>query len=424
MLKKNLVVRAVRYFYFNIFKRVFFIDYISENIVRKISIFCNRGIDISVVANFENKSMYDDYFYRVNWYLKPISNSIKKINFSKSFINENRDLPHYLNSNIKNHLIEDKKITYGKEITKKFYHNRFNYVVLNCSATITEKLNKNEILFNSHDEGIGSLNSLKFGEKNFINTGLVKQSYKKLLKIKNSIKSNSVLLIGSGPNSKLLEAKSLNDVDIMICNSVVKDQKFLDKFPPRYVVFADPGFHAGPSNYVEEFYRSLILTIEKFNPFVITVKRDAHIIYEYIPKKYHENFIFVPYVKSDKKTMLNFNLSKKYYVAGTNNILTLLMLPIAFHLYENIYFAGFDGNPDKNKNYYWKHNSSFQFVSKMNSMEIAHTYYFNKDKTDYDWYSEVHLNNVNSWFDLKNLSKHKLYNLTPSNLEPFQKIYS
>ena len=122
--------------------------------------------------------------------------------------------------------------------------------------------------------------------------------------------------------------------------------------------------------------------------------------------------------------MLNFNLSKKYYVAGTNNILTLLMLPIAFHLYENIYFAGFDGNPDKNKNYYWKHNSSFQFVSKMNSMEIAHTYYFNKDKTDYDWYSEVHLNNVNSWFDLKNLSKHKLYNLTPSNLEPFQKIYS
>ncbi len=209
----------------------------------------------------------------------------------------------------------------------------------------------------------------------------------------------------------------------MICNSVVKDQEFLDKFPPKYIVFADPGFHAGPSTYVEEFHKSLIQTIEKFDSFVITVRRDAHIIYEYIPKKYHKNFLFIPYIKSNKKTMLNFNLTKKYFVAGTNNILTLLMLPVAFYLYENIFFAGFDGNPDKNKNYYWKHNSSLQFVSEMSSMEKAHSYYFNKNKTDYNFYYDVHIKNLKNWFNLRNLGTHKLYNLTTSNLELFQKIY-
>ncbi len=423
MLKKIFIVRAARYFYFNIFKKVFFVDYIIENIIRRISIFYNRGIEVSIIANFENKALYDDYFFRINWYLKPISNSIKTINFSSSFFNEKREIPEYLNSTIKNHLIEEKKIVFNKNIKKKFYHNKFNFIVLNCSSSEHKKFDKNEILFNSHEYGMGTLNSLKLGELNFNNRKLIKQSHKKLLQIKNASKSNSILLIGSGPNSKELESKDLDDVDIMICNSVVKDQEFLDKFPPRYIIFADPGFHAGPSRYVEEFHKSLIQTIEKFDSFVITVKRDAHIIYEYIPKKYHKNFLFIPYVKTNKKTMLNFNLTKKYFVAGTNNILTLLMLPVAFHLYENIFFAGFDGNPDKNKNYYWKHNSSLQFVSEMNSMEKAHTYYFNKNKTDYDIYYDIHIKNLKNWFNLRNLGTHKLYNLTTSNIELFQKIY-
>ena len=82
MLKKIFIVRAARYFYFNIFKKVFFVDYIIENIIRRISIYYNRGIEVSIIANFENKALYDDYFFRINWYLKPISNSIKTINFS------------------------------------------------------------------------------------------------------------------------------------------------------------------------------------------------------------------------------------------------------------------------------------------------------------------------------------------------------
>ena len=59
----------------------------------------------------------------------------------------------------------------------------------------------------------------------------------------------------------------------------------------------------------------------------------------------------------------------------------------------------------------------------MSSMEKAHSYYFNKNKTDYNFYYDVHIKNLENWFNLRNLGTHKLYNLTTSNLELFQKIY-
>lgn len=422
-MKNFILIRAIRFFYFNFFKKIFFIDYLNNTVFRSISIFINNGISVVVKGNFNETNLYSDYFFRINWYLKPIDTKINKIYFNQSFERFSKTIPKYLNQNIKNHLIDEEKIHFNKSFKKKFYHNKYNYVILNCTSNQNEILKKHELLFNSREETIGALNSLKFGEQNFNSKIIVKDSSSKFHKIIELEKPNSVLLIGSGPNAKKLNMGNLEKYDVMVCNSIIKDQKFLENFPPNYLVFGDPSFHSGPSNYVEEFQKSLIQTIDKFNPHVITVKRDAHIIHEYIPRKYHDNFIFIPYVKTNKKTKQNYNLLKEFYVAGTNNILTLLMLPVAFCLYKNIYFAGFDGNPNKEKDYYWKHNNSFQYNSKMSTIETTHPFIFNKKQIDYDWYSKIHTNNLFEWFDENNLNNHNLYNLTNSHLKPFQDLY-
>lgn len=422
-MKNFIIFRVIRYFYFNFFKKIFFIDFLINTLFRNFSIFINRGISITVKGDFEEKNLYSDYYFRINWYLKPIDEKIKVIYFPPSFEEFSKTIPKYLNQNIVNHMIDKQKIHFTNNFKKNFFHNKFNNVILNCTSTQDKMLLKHELLFNSREESLGALNSIKFGEQNFNSKHFVKESHIKFIEIENSAKTNSVLLIGSGPNAKKLNTENLENFDVMVCNSIIKDQKFLEDFPPKYVVFGDPSFHSGPSNYVEEFQKSLIQTLEKFNPTVITVKRDAHIINEYIPKKYHKNFIFIPYVKSDQKTKQNYNLTNNFYVAGTNNILTLLMLPVAFCLYKNIYFAGFDGNPSKEKDYYWKHNNSFQYTSKMSSIEMAHPFIFNKKQIDYDWYSETHTNNLFEWFNKNNLNNHNLFNLTKSHLKPFQSIY-
>lgn len=422
-MKRFILIRAVKFFYFNFLKKIFFIDYLFNTLTRNMSIFINNGISIIVKGDFDETNLVNDYFFRINWYLKPIEKKIKEIYFPKSFEKATKTIPNYLNQNITNHLFDNQKIYYGKNFKKYFFHNKFNYIVLNCTGTQKNMLSKHEILFNSREESRGALNSLKIGEENFNSKVLIKNSHRKFLEINKNDKPNSVLLIGSGPNVKKLNTENLDKFDVMVCNSIIKDQKFLENYPPDYVVFGDPSFHSGPSNYVEEFQKSLIQTIEKFNSTVITVKRDAHIINEYIPKKYHKNFIFIPYVKSDQKTKQNYNLKNNFYVAGTNNILTLLMLPVAFCLYKNIYFAGFDGNPNREKNYYWKHNNSFQFTSKMSSIETTHPFIFNKKHIDYNWYSEIHSNNLFEWFNENNLNNHNLFNLTKSHLQPLQNLY-
>ena len=43
----------------------------------------------------------------------------------------------------------------------------------------------------------------------------------------------------------------------------------------------------------------------------------------------------------------NSNLLQNYYIKGAGNILTLLMFPIAFSLYDEMILAGFDGEKKK-----------------------------------------------------------------------------
>jgi len=422
-MKKFILVRAVRFLYFNFFKRIFFIDFILDNVYRRLSIYLNSGITLLIEPEFKNESEFLETFYRINWYFKPIENRIKEINFNILNNDISYIMPKFFNQDILNHQISKEKISFNLNIKNKWFHNKYNYIILKWDVSDkTPKLLKNEININSKHEGMGSVMSLKFAAKNFDNKKFLKNSKIKLKEIKNSIESDSVLIIGSGPNSKQILDKNIEISDVIVCNSVIKNDQFMKKFKPKFVVFGDPTWHSGPSKYVEEFQKSLIQTIEKYDSTIITVERDAHIIKEYIPKEFHHKFIFIPVVKTDKKTNLNFNLSRKFYVAGTNNILTLLLLPISFYLYKNIYFAGFDGNPDKVKKYFWKHNKDSQFDNEFSSMRLAHPYIFEKETMDYDFIYENHLKKINEWFHPENLEHRKLTNLTDSHMDPFKII--
>jgi len=422
-MRKNIAIRAIRFAYFNIFKKIFFIDYLTQNTFRRFSIFLNRGITLVIRPEFEDVSDFLDYYYRINWYFKPLENRIKNIYFTITFDKIEYTLPSYFNSQIKAHLISRNKILFNTKVKKSFLHNRYNLIYLDCKATDKKpSLEKNVVNINSRNEGTGTINSLKFVAKNFDNTKLLRDSKKNIISLKKSVNSDNVLLIGSGPNSKQLIKMDTNFSDVMVCNSVIKDTSLMKKFNPKYIVFGDPAWHSGPSKYVQEFKNTLCHTLDKYDSTVITVERDAHIIKEYMPESFHKNFIFIPIVKTNKNTNLNYNLNKNFYVAGTNNILTLLMLPVSFYLYKNIYFAGFDGNPDENKTYFWKHNPSQQFGNEFTSQEQTHPHIFDKENMDYGFIYESHLDKLSQWFSDENTKNHNLKNLTDSHMEPFIKI--
>lgn len=234
---------------------------------------------------------------------------------------------------------------------------------------------------------------------------LSNQNYLDLFK---ESKSKSILLLGSGPNLSKFRYEDFLDSDVMICNSLVKNINLLDILKPKYVVFSDPIFHAGPSKYAIKFREDLSKVINKYDPFIISNLRNSHIFSFYIKNLNTDKTIFLPDYEVGK---LNYNLDKKFFVNSTNNILTLLMLPVAFNNYEKIFFAGFDGKNPKKNDYFWDHDKSVQYESELEGIKTMHP---NNFERDYDDYFREHNNELDIWIKKAKEQKKELYNLTES----------
>ena len=178
-------------------------------------------------------------------------------------------------------------------------------------------------------------------------------------------------------------------------------------------MFGDPIFHPGPSKYSETFREDVRYLIEEHNTQIFTLSRDYAIYKNVFEKKYLNNFSFVPMKKINN---YNTNLLENFYIKGTGNILTLLMLPIAFSLYNEIMLAGFDGRKKEENSYYWKHSNKNQYDDLLEEIKFIHSGYFKKNNFFYDQYYENHIETVNKWIDLSKINDKRIKSLTPSNI--------
>ena len=68
---------------------------------------------------------------------------------------------------------------------------------------------------------------LNFTNRFFDNSEVISKSKKKYIKtIYNQAKSDKVLLLGTGPSIDKFNLEKYKDFDIMICNSLIKSEKF------------------------------------------------------------------------------------------------------------------------------------------------------------------------------------------------------
>ena len=199
----------------------------------------------------------------------------------------------------------------------------------------------------------------------------------------------------------------------MICNSIVKNKNFLNQAKPKYLMFGDPIFHPGPSKYAEKFRDDVRYLIDEYNTQIFTLSRDYAIYKNVFENKYLNNFSFVPMKKTKE---YNSNLLENFYIKGTGNILTLLMFPIAYSLYDEIVLAGFDGRKKEENSYYWKHSKKNQYDDLLEEIKFIHSGYFKKNNIFYDQYYENHLETVKNWIDLSKTSNKIIKSLTPSNI--------
>lgn len=220
----------------------------------------------------------------------------------------------------------------------------------------------------------------------------------------------------TGPSfSKYKEFKYENNSLKIICNTIVKNDKFLDYITkPDLLVYADPAFHFGPSEYASVFRDCALRVIERYNCFVMVPHETVPLMLSHYPVLRDK----IIGMRHDR--YFNFPSIDKFWVKGSNNILIKFMLPVASAFVEKIYIIGADGR-EKKENYFWKHSPLVQYDDLMDSVFNTHPSFF-RDRIYSDYYKQ-HCRNLEKILEYGEKLGKKYYSLTPSHIPALRKRY-
>lgn len=220
--------------------------------------------------------------------------------------------------------------------------------------------------------------------------------------------SDNVYVFGTGPSLPSAMEMDFSDGVCLACNSIIADRELMDHLKPPLVVFADPVFHMGPSRYASDFRDTLITAVRDDGLWVLVPLRDFRVLTHHLPTDVAERLIGVP---SEGGGVPQIDLDQRFVISETANILTLLLLPLAFTFGKRVGIVGCDGRPLDENGYFWTHDQTAQLPERMNDAKRAHPGFF---KIDYLEYYQIHCKTVGRWIDAALQRGITVESLTPS----------
>jgi hypothetical protein len=123
----------------------------------------------------------------------------------------------------------------------------------------------------------------------------------------------------------------------------------------------------------------------------------------------HEVIIGMP----SSSSIYNFPTIENFSVKSTDNIMTLLMLPVASSVSEEIYILGSDGR-SSDDDYFWQHGKTVQFEELMDTAFRTHPSFF-RDR-HYAGYYSLHCKVLTEMLEYGETKGKKYISLTPSRI--------
>lgn len=201
--------------------------------------------------------------------------------------------------------------------------------------------------------------------------------------LKDNIENTQCWLFGSGPSIEIYSDLKIKENSFkIICNSIIKNKEFCRTIKPNVIACADPVFHFGHSKYAQQFRKDLIQGMKDLDLTVIMPSHHAYLFVQQYPEFKHK------VIGVELSNQFNLDLSKDLCVKSTDNILSLLLLPLASTFSKDVHLIGFDGKSPEQFDYFWKHHSNFQYVSLMEDVKKEHPSFFSD--RNYSTYSKSH----------------------------------
>ncbi|MFT5424294.1 MAG: hypothetical protein ACI89L_002088 [Phycisphaerales bacterium] len=238
--------------------------------------------------------------------------------------------------------------------------------------------------------------------------GALAESQQKFARMAESLGSKRGYVFGTGPGLAQAMDHDFADGLTIACNSMVGNDELMAKLRPPVIVAGDPIFHAGPTTYAAEFRRHLIDAMREYGSWFVCPWRDYRLYLSVLPSDLHDRVVGVPISSDDAP---NLDLRTRFEIAGTKNILTLFLLPLALTFCDEVCVAGCDGRPLDEDDYFWKHDPKTQYNEKMADVQAAHPSFF---AIDYNRYYLEHCATLARWIEAGEANGKRVVNITPS----------
>ncbi len=172
--------------------------------------------------------------------------------------------------------------------------------------------------------------------------------------------ARTAFVLATGPSASMIDPEAI-DADVRItCNSAVRNTDLIAKLSPDIICFTDPVFHFGPSRYAAEFRRDAVRAATAVDALIVCGHRFAGPLLGLEPSL-RDRLVVLPMQDGGP---LRWPTDRNPTVLQAGNVMTTLMLPLAFLLADDVTVAGADGRKPSER-YFWQHNAQLQYSDEM-----------------------------------------------------------
>lgn len=200
-------------------------------------------------------------------------------------------------------------------------------------------------------------------------------------------KGRNVSAFGNGPSlAKVVEAKIDPGPTVRaVCNSTIGDEAALAHLDPELLVCGDPVQHWGASLYAGRFRADLKRAMANPRRRLITQLGYVPYFTAVMPEETHARAIGIG---NDRRPKFNIDVAGEFITAATANVLTMLVLPVAFTITGSRGIAdifGCDGMAFAAATKPWSHANEDDYMGKMAVTHRVHPGFWKRNYEEEYW---------------------------------------
>lgn len=234
----------------------------------------------------------------------------------------------------------------------------------------------------------------------------------------NKVSKKTSIVLGTGPSLDQVEGYKLEDLHVIICNTIVKNKELVAKAKPAFLVFADAVYHFGPSIYAQAFREALAeFLVEDKNCNILI----PHVFYARFIQDFMAHRDRIYSIPPANHRFLVLDYCQENVVHRYENILNQMLIPLAATISDELLFVGFDGR-GKNDKGFWAHSHKNNFIDLLPFQNHAHpSFFYKKDLINY---AEYQAQMTETMFSTLEKNGKKVYCLNPSHNVAMQARYN